>query len=162
MRRNRFLINLLRGLNRFEDWTLIVLLTAMVSLAFVQIIYRNVLGGGLPWIDPLLRILVLWVALSGAIIATRSNHHIRIDVLVRRLPRRPFRVVQRVVYSVSMVVCGVIAWVSLDLIQMDRGDGTIAFAGVPAWITELIIPISFSMMTLRFLLMTFFPPRRTG
>jgi len=160
MLRNRCLIRCLKWLNRFEDWTLICLLSTMVILAIVQIVYRNILGGGVGWIDPLLRMLVLWVALAGAIIATRSNRHVRIDVLVRRLPPEAFRQVQRLVYAISMAVCGLIAWFSVDLIRMDYGDATVAFAGIPVWVTELILPFSFTMMALRFLMLSIYPPRR--
>lgn len=160
MLRNRHLIRCLKWLNRFEDWLLIGLLSTMVTLAFFQIVYRNLLGGGVGWIDPLLRVLVLWVALGGAIIATRSNRHIRIDVLVHRLPQKADRLVQRLAYLISMTVCGLIAWFSLGLIQMDYADATIAFSGIPAWVTELIIPFSFAMMVLRFLLLAIHPPRR--
>jgi len=158
--RNRVLIRCLRWLNRFEDWTLIGLLSTMVVLAFVQIVYRNLLGGGIAWIDPLLRMLVLWVALSGAIIATRSDRHIRIDVIVRRFPPKPYRAAQRVIYLISMTVCALIAWYSLDLLRMDYGDATVAFSGIPAWVTELILPFSFGMMALRFLMLSIYPPRR--
>ena len=65
----RRIIRLIRVIDRLEDWLLVSMLAAMVVLAVTQIVYRNVAGGGVAWIDPLLRMLVLWVALSGAVIA---------------------------------------------------------------------------------------------
>jgi TRAP-type C4-dicarboxylate transport system permease small subunit len=75
----------LHYINRIEDWLLILMLSAMVILAVAQILFRNVFDSGIVWADPLLRTLVLWVALSGAVIATRTNNHIRIDILSRYL-----------------------------------------------------------------------------
>ena len=60
-------------LDKIEDWFLVVMLGVMVLLAVVQIFYRNVFGIGLLWADPMLRIMVLWVALAGAVIATRTD-----------------------------------------------------------------------------------------
>jgi TRAP-type C4-dicarboxylate transport system permease small subunit len=42
---------------------------------------------------------------------------------------------------------------------MDYEYGTEAFAGIPAWITELIIPIAFGMMAFRYFLLFLSPPR---
>ena len=73
-------------LNRLEEVLLIFLLALMVFLAFLPILFRNVIATGLIWIDPLLRHLVLWVALLGASQATRQERHIKIDLLSNYLP----------------------------------------------------------------------------
>jgi len=82
------ILSALELLNKFEDWFLIVLLAIMVLLAVAQIFYRNMFGIGLVWADPLLRTMVLWVALAGAVIATRTNNHIRIDFFTRYISPR--------------------------------------------------------------------------
>ena len=79
----RHIVRLIKTVNRIEDWLLISMLAVMVVLAVTQIVYRNVSGGGVAWIDPLLRMLVLWVALSGAVIASRTDNHIRIDFFAK-------------------------------------------------------------------------------
>ena len=79
-------------LNRLEEVLLIFLLVLMVFLAFLPILFRNVIATGLIWIDPLLRHLVLWVALLGASLATRQERHIKIDLLSNYLPAAGQRV----------------------------------------------------------------------
>ena len=68
-------------LHRAEDALLVLLLSAMIVLAATQIMLRNFFDSGFVWIDPLLRVLVLWLGLIGATVATRNNRHIRIDLL---------------------------------------------------------------------------------
>ena len=51
-------------LHRVEDILLALLLTAMIGLAALQILLRNLFNLGLAWADPTLRLLVLWVALA--------------------------------------------------------------------------------------------------
>ena len=75
-----------RGLLRLEDGLLVSLLVLMVLLATGQILLRNLFDAGLSWGDPSLRLMVLWLALLGAMAATRDDNHIRIDLLSRYLP----------------------------------------------------------------------------
>jgi TRAP-type C4-dicarboxylate transport system permease small subunit len=144
--------------NRVEDWFLILMLSTMVTVAVAQIVYRNLFDSGIVWADPLLRVLVLWVALSGAVIATRTNNHIRIDFFSRYLTRFAIPCLQRVVYAFCIFICALIAWHGARFVSMDYEVGTIAFSGVPSWTTELIIPIAFFLMAVRYLMLFIVPP----
>lgn len=147
-------------INKVEDWFLILTLAVMVVLAVAQIFYRNIFGEGIVWIDPLLRILVLWVAIAGAVVATRTDNHIRIDFFTRYVSKKYIKYLQRSVYAFCIFVCGFIAWHALRFVQMDYEYNTIAFANVPAWITELIIPVGFLMIAFRYLLLFISPPEQ--
>ena len=61
------------GLSSVENAAMVLILFGMLVLAVAQILLRNVSGGGLIWIDPLLRIAVLWIAMIGAMIGTRTK-----------------------------------------------------------------------------------------
>jgi len=155
----RHIVRLIRVVNKTEDWLLISMLAAMVVLAVTQIVYRNFSGGGVAWIDPLLRMLVLWVALSGAVIASRTDNHIRIDFFAKYISGKYYFYIKRVVHAYCVVICAVIAWYSINFVQMDYEYETEAFADIPAWITELIIPIAFGLMAFRYFLLFLSPPR---
>ena len=155
----RRLLRLIRAVNRIEDWLLVGMLAVMVVLAVAQIVYRNIAGGGVVWIDPLLRMLVLWVALSGAVIASRTDNHIRIDFFAKYISGKYFIHIKRLVHLYCVLVCGFVAWHSVSFVRMDYEYGTEAFAGIPAWITELIIPVAFALMAVRYFLLFLSPPR---
>ena len=155
----RLIVRLIIAVNKIEDWLLISMLAAMVILAVIQIAYRNISGGGVAWIDPLLRMLVLWVALSGAVIASRTDNHIRIDFFAKYLSGKYYFYIKRVVHAYCVIICAVIAWYSINFVQMDYEYETEAFAGIPAWITELIIPVAFGLMAFRYFLLFLSPPR---
>lgn len=135
-----------------EDGLLAVLVAALIGLAATQILLRNVWDSGIAWGDPLLRILVLWVGLIGAMVATRENNQITIDVLSRYLPARTNTVCRLITDLFTVVVCTVLAWHGGRFVYMDWQDSTIAFAGVPAWLCEAIIPIGFTVIAVRYLL----------
>jgi TRAP-type C4-dicarboxylate transport system permease small subunit len=141
-------------LHRAEDGLLALLLTAMILLAGTQILMRNLFDSGFVWIDPLLRVLVLWLGLIGATVATRYNKHIRIDLLSRYLKRNTHRLIQAMVGQVSAATCLVIAWYGMDWIRLDYADAVRGFAGIPAWCLEIVVPISFALIGLRYLLLS--------
>ena len=150
-----------RILARLEDLLLALLLTGMILLAAAQIFSRNLFSFGFVWGEPLLRALVLWLALLGAMAATRDGNHIHIDLLSRFLPPSAERLVRRVTDLFSAGVCALMAWHAGRFVHADWQDGMEWFSGVPSWIVELIIPIGFGVMALRFGLQALSgPPRR--
>ena len=147
-------------LHRAEDALLALLLSVMIVLAGTQIILRNLFDYGFVWIDPLLRVLVLWLGLIGATVATRHNRHIRIDLLSRFFKRNSHRLIQAIVGQVSAWTCLLVAWFGLDWIRLDYEDGFTSFAGIPAWSIEIIVPLAFALIGLRFLLLSWQWARR--
>ena len=147
-------------LHRAEDWLLALLLTAMILLAGTQILLRNLFDSGFVWIDPLLRVLVLWLGLVGATVATRHNKHIRIDLLSHYFRRNTLRLVETVVAQISAWTCLLVAWFGLDWIRLDYEAGIEAFLGIPAWAIEIVVPLAFALIGLRFLLLSYASARR--
>lgn len=143
---------LIKRLHRVEDALLVVLLSTMIVLASTQILLRNLFDSGFVWIDPLLRVLVLWLGLLGATVATRNNKHICIDLLSRYFSKNLNCLVQIFVSQISAWTCLLIAWFGLTWIRFDYEDGLTSFAGVPSWILEIIVPAAFSLMGIRYLL----------
>jgi TRAP-type C4-dicarboxylate transport system permease small subunit len=143
-----------KRLHRAEDALLVLLLSAMIVLAGTQILLRNLFDSGFVWIDPLLQVLVLWLGLIGATVATRNNRHIRIDLLSKLFSRNTHRLIQSIIGQVSAWTCLVVAWYGFKWIQMDYADGVTSFAGIPAWLLEVIIPLTFALIGLRYLIMS--------
>lgn len=145
----------IKRLHRIEDALLVLLLSAMIVLAGTQILLRNFFDAGLIWVDPILRVMVLWLGLIGATVATRDNKHIRIDLLSRYLRTNTHRLVQSLVGLVSAATCLLIGWSGLHWIRLDYADGLVSFGGIPAWLLEVIVPLSFGLIGLRYLYLSF-------
>jgi len=146
----------IKQLHRVEDALLVLLLSMMILLASMQILLRNLFEFGFIWVDPLLRVMVLWLGLIGATVATRYDKHIRIDLLTQAFSRSAHRLVQFFVGQFSAWICLLIAWYGAGWIRLDIEDGMIAFAGIPAWTLEIIVPISFALIGIRFFLKSIF------
>lgn len=148
----RLLEQITRWLHRLEDAVLVLLLGSMVILAALQIILRNGFDTGLIWIDPLLKVMVLWLGLLGALAATRDDRHITIDVLSRILPPLARRIAYVVTRIFAAVVCGIIAWHSGRFVAFEMANDISAFGEFPLWLAESIIPFTFALIALRFAL----------
>jgi TRAP-type C4-dicarboxylate transport system permease small subunit len=143
---------LIGALHWLEDGLLVSLVLAMTLLAFGQILMRNFLGTGSIIIDPLLRVMVLWVGLIGALVATRLDKQISIDVLTRMLSPRLVEASHIVTRLFAATIAGLIAWHAARFLIDEWHIGTVAFAKVPAWAAESIIPVGFAVIALRYLL----------
>ena len=141
---------LVQWLHRLEDGVLVLLLLAMIVLAGYDILARSIFGGGVSWIPPLLRVMVLWIGLLGALLATRSREHISIDLISRLGGPTLNRIASTITLLFASVVCGLVGWFSGQYVQLAFEYQDIAFADIPAWPLQLIIPFTFGLMGLRF------------
>ncbi|MCP4286711.1 MAG: TRAP transporter small permease [Gammaproteobacteria bacterium] len=127
-------------------------------LAIGQILLRNIWHTGISWADPSLRVLVLWIALLGAMAATRNGIHIRINLIPRYLPPALRALSNRVTDLFAASVCAILAWHAARFVRFEYEDGNLLFASVPAWICELILPLGFGVMAIRLLLFSITGP----
>jgi len=134
-----------------ENSMLVVLLTSMILLASSQIILRNFFDSGFVWADELLRILLLWTAMFGAVAASRENRQIAIDVLSRFLPGRWKNLAMTLVQFFTAAVSGLIAWHSYRFVNDSRMFEDLLMGDWPAWVFQSVIPLGFAMIAYRYL-----------
>jgi TRAP-type C4-dicarboxylate transport system permease small subunit len=136
-------------LDTVEEKLLCLLLAAMIILACLQIFLRTAYSGGLLWIDPLLRYLVLWCGLLGAVTATSQGKHIALDILGKRIPPAldPWLVLLTQLFS-TLAAAGLTwaGWLFLAGEIEAGGDGPLA---IPLWFWNGIFPLAFSLITLK-------------
>jgi len=142
-------------LHRLEDAILVGLLLLMIGMAVTQIFLRNLFGAGIVWSDVMVRILVLWVGLIGAMVASRHDNHISIDILDRYMPERAKVYADFVIKLFTALICMIVAYYSLLFVKMEFADGGMAFAQVPTWLCEAIIPFAFTVIAFRYFLLSF-------
>lgn len=152
------LARLLRVVHAVEDGILVALLLSMVGIAVTQIVMRNAFDGGFLWAESFLRILVLWIGLAGAMAASREHRHISIDILGRFLPPRATKVAVVFTALFTAGVAGALAWFSLDFVMVEFANPSVAFAQIPTWVCESIMPFAFAVIALRYLLLALTAP----
>ncbi len=133
-----------------ENTLLIGMLSLMVGLAAAQILLRNFFDMSIFGADQMLRLLVLWVAFLGAIAASREGKHIHVDVIARWLPGKIKSGVVALTDLFTLVVCLELAWQALRFMQSARESGEMAFGSLPVWVAELILPLGFTLIAVRY------------
>jgi TRAP-type C4-dicarboxylate transport system permease small subunit len=150
---SNILSKLLHYLHKLEDSIIVILLSSMLGFAVLQIILRNVFHSGIQWSDSFLRILVLWLGLIGAMIASRDGKHINIDLLSRYLSEKLTHFSTVFCQLFTSVISALVAYYSFLFVLMEKESGDIAFASIPLWFCESIIPFAFATISIRYLIL---------
>jgi len=133
-----------------ENLALVVILSGMILLASGQILLRNVFSGGFAWADEALRLMVLWVAMLGAVVASREDRHISIDVLARVLPDVIKRWAIALVNAFTAAVSFTLAWFSWEFVAESRMYEDQLLNDLPAWLFQSILPVAFFLIGYRY------------
>ena len=132
-----------------ENTALVVLFVALMLLAVAQIVLR-LFFTSLVWTDELIKLIVLWIALVASIAASRSDRHLRIDLVSNFVPKRYAHLPQLVVDAFAATICAILAWQCYRYLQLTIEFEDTVLLGVPAWIAYSILPFAFAVMTYRF------------
>lgn len=133
-----------------ENAALVVLFAALMLLAVTQIVMRLFFSSGFVWTDELLKLIVLWITLVASIAASRSDRHLRIDVLSHFVPARFARWPRLIVDGFAAFICAVLAWHAYRYVQLTIEFEDTVLIDIPAWMAYSILPVSFAIMCYRF------------
>ncbi|MCH8156968.1 MAG: TRAP transporter small permease [Nitrospinae bacterium] len=139
-------------LARIEAGFITLILSVMILLSFSQVILRNFFHDSILWGDIFLRQMVLWVAFLGASLAARERQHIAIDFLPNVLPplwKKPIRIFTSLCAAGISIFLARAAW---TFVAFEREAESVLFLNLPVWIFQTVLPYSFFLLTIRFLL----------
>jgi len=134
-----------------ENILLVALLGGMMLLSVGQIIAREVFESGLFWSGEVVRLMVLWLAMIGAVAACREDRHIRVDAISHLLSDRAVGIARIVVDTFAAAVCGVLAWHAWRYLQIEVEFSETVLGDVPAWMAHTVVPVAFALLSYRFL-----------
>ena len=138
-------------LGRVETGLLIGIFLVMLLVAIYQVVARNVFSAGFPLGDEIVRMGVLWLTLVGAVVAARDNTHIKIDLLYRLLSPNFKAVTSRIASLITAAVAVGLVYYSIRFVHWEYLDMTAGVGAIPAWVFELVIPVSAALVAMRYL-----------
>jgi C4-dicarboxylate transporter DctQ subunit len=141
-----------RLLEKVEGYFLVILLTTMILLSFSQVILRNFFQQGILWADIFLRQLVLWVGFLGASLAVCNGKHIAIDFLPNILPVHWKPKLRFITHLSASIISAILAWSAWTFLQFEMESDSVLFLDIPVWVFQTILPYSFAVIAIRFLL----------
>ena len=113
-------------LNRIEEIILVVLFSAMVLIIFIQVIMRKA-NNSLYWSAELGKFLFVWISWLGISIAQRKGEHIKITMLVDRLPYRVAQLFNVISDVIVIGICAVTFYYGVSLVV---SQWTSPYAGI--------------------------------
>ncbi|MTH79258.1 TRAP transporter small permease [Paracoccus aestuariivivens] len=138
-------------LDKFESYICRILLAAFVTLLFVQIIARQILGFSITWIEELSVILFVWFAYFGASYAARMAAHNRVSFHLNAMPRHIARIIEALGDLFWIGFNAVFIWQSLKFISHLKPFVKAQTLGWEMRHVYLVLPIAFTLMTIRIL-----------
>ena len=139
----------MRILRRAEDLLASLTLLALVLLPLLETVVRRLFGVGIPGSGPLVLHLTLWVAFLGAALAAREGKLLALATGTF-IPAGRWRSIATVVSAtVAAAVAMLLAMAALELLLSEREAGTVIAVGVPVWIGQLVLPVSYTLIALR-------------
>jgi TRAP-type C4-dicarboxylate transport system permease small subunit len=149
---------MIKRLHQAEDLLLATLAIVLVLLAGLQIAARwQVIAQFLPnltWADSVLKSLVLWLAMLGALAAARDDKHLGMDALLHVLGHTAKRLAKSAACLFAFAVSAYVAWWGYQYVLFERDSPSDVHSLFPSWMVVSIFPIAFAGMALRFLLHT--------
>ena len=124
-----------RSLQVFTGFLVAVLLCVVTA----GIIFRA-FNEPLSWTDEICGFLMVWLACLGWMIATRHNAHIRIRLLLDKLPGKAWRGTEVVIQVAVAVVGAVVAWKSIHLVQVNSDIEAMSVPISVAWMYAPLLP----------------------
>lgn len=142
---------------KIEEWILIIATIFIILLVFIQVLARFVFNISVGWSAELSRYLLIWITWISMSYTIRKSDHIRITLIVERLPQKVQKVIEVIVILVWSAFAFIMAYVGTEVVQTMKlmGQKT-STLGISMWVVYLIIPIGGVLMLIRLVQQLYF------
>ncbi|MEE9220290.1 MAG: TRAP transporter large permease subunit [candidate division NC10 bacterium] len=137
---------------RTEDGLTVAALLLMGVLPVLELFLRTFFHTGIPGTSGYVQNLTLWVGFLGAMIASREGRHLNLSTGMVILPPRLQGIATALTATVSTAVASGLCWASLQFVRVEMDSPANIAGWLPIWVVESILPVSFAIITLRFVL----------
>jgi TRAP-type C4-dicarboxylate transport system permease small subunit len=119
----------------------------------VLFLYLEMAPGGLIWAQKLTLVMMIWVALLGASMATYERSHLALEMGEKLWPKKWLRYVKALAHGVTSAFCILCFVLAAHLVssQAEQGIRIEANRWLSLWQAFLIMPYAFAAMAIRFL-----------
>jgi TRAP-type C4-dicarboxylate transport system permease small subunit len=114
-------------LDKIEDTCLIAMFATMVGIIFFQVIMRYVFNNSLSWSEELGKFIFVWLSWLGISIGHRRKEHIKITLLVDRLPYKVNKLTEAFTELILIFICGITMYYGIRMIQIQIN---VPYAGI--------------------------------
>ncbi|WP_337997568.1 TRAP transporter small permease [Oleispirillum naphthae] len=128
-------------LQRALLWTCAVLMFAMMTVIFSQVVARYVLHQSLSWSEEVGRYIFVWITFLGLAAAFKSGSHVALDLLAKALKGVPYRIVALIDALLIVLLAAALSISGIKLLQFGLHQESPALK-IPMYYVYLVEPIS--------------------
>ena len=141
-----------RFINRLEEILIAWLLGFMTLLTFVQVVLRYVFNSGWVWSLEATTYSFAALVLVGMSYGVRTQAHIAVDLVTRKLPTMPSAIVKLTATVVCVAYALLMLYGSSIFVSSLYTLGNLARdVPAPKWLLTMTMPLGFILLTWRFL-----------
>lgn len=131
---------MMNALEKGLRFILILLISAMTIIVFVQIFTRYVLGEAIGWGEEVTRYMFIYSIFLAAAICIRKNMHVGVELLTEKLTGRAKMIMYFISASIVLVFLIVVAFYGILLAIRTMGQNSPAL-GIPIGTVYAAIPL---------------------
>lgn len=135
---------------KLETGLVLLLSTVMMILPVLQIVARR-LGKDVPGASVYTQHATLWVGFLGALMATATGRHLGLATSNFLNKGKLRSAVLFFISAVSTTTAALFAYASWRFVQDSRGGVDTLAGGIPSWWSEMIVPVTVALISVRFL-----------
>ena len=108
--------------NYIEEILIVFMFVVMVAVIFLQVVSRYIFNNSISWSEALGRYLFVWVSWLGVSIGAREGEHIKITMLVERMPKMKAEIVNIISELIVIIIAGATIYYSTPLTRILIGN----------------------------------------
>jgi len=138
--------------NQIEEKFLVYTFLFMIIIVFTQVVLRLV-GHANSWSEELARYIYIWECWAGVSFCQRHHEHIRITLVLDRLPGALKKINEIIVILLCIAVAAIMAYLGFEMVHYLIRIGTGSpYMGIPNWIIYAAMPVGCIAYILRLLI----------
>ena len=140
-----------RGLDLFEKWFMILLVSALTIVTFLQVFTRYVLRNPFFWTEEMARILFIWVCMIGVAMGVGARAHYGFETVYKLFPKRLRLLCGLMIYGVIGLFAVVLTVKGFEELEFAKNQVASTLPMTMAWV-YVALPVGGLLMLIHHLL----------
>lgn len=141
--------NLVYWIKRFDHYAGMILMGFIILLANANVFMRYVVGKPWGWVEEVTIFIFVWLIMFGAAAVTMAEGHCSIDVLARKLPPGPRKILDIITHVLVIITLCLMIWFGAKL-TISAGGKLTPMLGIPYSYIDAAIPVGCTIMLINY------------
>ena len=151
--KSNVLSRIIHSISRGMGLIAICILVAMMILTVLDVFLRRVFNSPIPFSIELVEFMMVFTGFLGLAWCAMSESHIRVDLIVSRMPTRAQGIIDSLCYLAGFGICGIIAWRSvMESLAIRKLHTESSVLGIPIFPFYLVVAAGFAALALAILI----------